>query len=178
MWRTFHDFRSNNEHVRKWHEFLKSVGINEEGKHTHIVYQHLLQFILGLIVNDRNSHDKPESAVNIPVTLSDKMSKEEEQVLRYVAGYIPFALYKRFKMYKNKLAENYCKLLSSWKVPSSSNTKTFLDYTHEWIKLQNRGGLFTISDELYIFFRTLENESRTLLTTANLDRFPGVNVKS
>ncbi|XP_038062542.1 uncharacterized protein LOC119733034 [Patiria miniata] len=131
---------------------------------------------LGLIVSDRNSHDKPERTVN--VSKSEKISKEEEQVLRYVAGYIPFALYKRFKMHKNKVAEMYCKLLSSWKVPSSSNTKTFLDYTHEWIKLQNRGGLFTISDELYIFFRTIENESRTLLTKANLDQFPGVNVKS
>ena len=175
MWQAFERLRTNNDYVNKWHEFLHSVNIHDDGKHTRIIFHHLLQFILHLILKDRHLSDKPMEHIDEE---NQKISNEEEQVLRYVAGYIPYALYKKFKTHKSKVAEVYCKLLHSWKVSSCNNVKTFLEYSNEWINLQNRGGLFRVTDDLYLFFRTLENESRTLLTKANLDKFPGVNIRS
>ena len=45
----------------------------------------------------------------------------------------------------------------------TSSTTSFLEYTQEWTKKVNRGGLFLISDEAYRFFISLELATRTKL---------------
>ena len=46
----------------------------------------------------------------------------------------------------------------------TSSTTSFLEYTQEWTKKVNRGGLFIISDKAYRFFISLELVTRTKLS--------------
>ena len=72
----------------------------------------------------------------------------------------------------------YCKFLKSWKVSSSTMAKTFLDYTNEWINLQNRGGLYHVSDGVYLLIRSMEFVSRTILTKDKLHGFPHTDLNT
>ena len=75
MRRAFHQFKLKS--IGNWTEFVKTLSIGTDGQHVLITYQYLLQTVLTLLVKDRHATDKDDN-VNI--------SKEEEQVLRYIAG--------------------------------------------------------------------------------------------
>ena len=64
---------------------------------------------------------------------TNTVTKEEEQISCYVAGYIPFDLHTKFKDQLNETAQTFCKFLKSWKVCCS---KTFLEYTNQWISAE------------------------------------------
>ncbi len=167
VWQAFHKFKltSGNE----WKAFLDILRIDSLGNHIQIVYQHLLLDIVTLLIKDRNEAD-------LPLSQSDKkvpLSKEEEQVLRYVAGYVPFALCEKLRTQKNSTAAIYCKILSTWRACTTDTVKSFLEYTNEWITIQNRGGLFHVNDDVFLFFRTIENEARQYLSRENLQNCVG-----
>ena len=137
---------------------LKILGLHEEGQHIYLVCQFLLQRVLQSILEDRNRRDKP---VEEPIQAqSESLSPQEEQVLRYVSGYITFSLYKCLNKQKNDSAVTHCQFLKSWKVDCGDETaRTFLQYTNDWIDKQNRGGLFRVKDGAYLLFRAMEQET-------------------
>ena len=90
---------------------------------------------------------------------STKLDESEEQTLRYVAG---FVLYKLFRLVKhNEKPEGKVmeQVLSMWvakrKFPEH-NPISLLDYTNAWTEKVNRGGLYEVSDQFYLFICTIE----------------------
>lgn len=174
VWRKFHEFKMSPITLGNWKSFLRSLGISTEGSHVNIVHQHFMLTVITLIIKDRHTMDLPASSCDT----QEPLTKEEEQVLRYVAGYIPFALMEKFRKQVNNIALTFCDILATWRSCSTNSEKTFLEYTNHWIKVQNRGGLFLVNDDVYIFFRTLENEARPFLSKNNLEKCVGKNIKS
>ncbi|XP_038065836.1 uncharacterized protein LOC119735944 [Patiria miniata] len=172
-WVQYHKLRGTL--CTKWEELLQSQGIDSKGKHVYTVFQYLLLSVFQRVIEARNKKDAPE--IHEPLT-QNSLDKEEEKVLRYVGGYIPFALLKKFRKQKNQTAEVFCKFLASWEVAGSGYAKNFLEYTREWIDTQNRGGLFKISDNVYLYFRAMELVSRVFLTHTNLAKLQGVDIKA
>jgi coiled-coil and C2 domain-containing protein 1 len=172
VWKKFHEFKLSTAHLDNWKSFVNSVGNSSDGSHVNIVYQHILLTIITLLIKDRHVTDLPATSLNNQETLS----KEEEQVLRYVAGYVPFALCQKFSKQLNDTAAIFCKILATWRSCTTNSEKTFLESSNEWVQLQNRGGLFIVNDDVYIFFRTLENEARPFLSKGNLESCVGRNV--
>ncbi|XP_022110823.1 uncharacterized protein LOC110990240 [Acanthaster planci] len=97
----------------------------------------------------RNAKDAPKIDES---TRENCLDKEKEKVLRYIAGYVPFALLKKLKKYSNTAAIAFCKFLNSWEVAGSGYSKTFLD--------------------------SIELVSRVFLTHKNLVKMQGVNIKA
>ncbi|XP_022088017.1 uncharacterized protein LOC110977844 [Acanthaster planci] len=174
VWKHFHKFKLSSIH--EWKSFLESISICTDGNHIHIVYQHLLLSVITLLIKDRHATDLPVAPSNSQVSISN-ISKEEEQVLRYVAGYVPFALFEKFRKQLNETSSVFCSILATWRSCTTDTEQTFLEYTNKWIQAQNRGGLFNINDDVYVFFRTLENEARQFLSKGNLEEFIGKNIK-
>ena len=89
-----------------------------------------------------------------PTLLELKLTSEEEEILRYVAGYVPFSL-KRKYLKQRYLPEGRAILtvLESWSTEEAKHELSFLDYTRKWTEERNRGGLFTIKDDMYTFIR-------------------------
>lgn len=83
------------------------------------------------------------------------MSLEEKNAIRYAASYV---LMKMKKMYKRESVSICCCLLSMEERTTKdeedkeANEESFLEYTCDWLQLINRGGLFTVCDEVYNFF--------------------------
>lgn len=79
-------------------------------------------------------------AVEIPALTSD-----EESILRYVAGYVPFKLLTRYeKDLSSKSTVGIIECLSAMAV--NGEESSLLEYTRKWIHLVNRGGLFEVND--------------------------------
>ena len=155
MWRNFHVYRVTS--CAEWEKFLKSLNISSRSDHSmKLAFQYLIQSAFSKLMKERNNADLPEkeSSTNL-----NPIEKEEEKVLRYVAGYMytPFALLKKYKRQVNKTAQMYRTFLECWSVQSISSGRTFLTYTKEWIDAQNRGRLFQVSDDVYLFFRSMES---------------------
>ena len=72
-------------------------------------------------------------------------------------------------MKSNSSTEAIISMIESWKLDSNkiSDEKSLLDYTKEWIYKIDRGGLFKVNDEFYIFIRNVE-----LCARKSLEPFP------
>ena len=83
------------------------------------------------------------------------MAADEENALRYASGYVPFKLLKRYlqQMEHDPEAEAVADILSQMAVPGEISS--YYDYTKEWVEQVNRGGLFIINNETYLFFKQL-----------------------
>ena len=90
-----------------------------------------------------------------------QLTADEENILRYVAGYVPFKLMKRFEEQSSRQAAEYVECLSHMSV--GGEVTDFSTYTMQWLEQVNRGGLFHVSDETYILFRHIELKVRELL---------------
>ncbi len=123
-----------------------------------IVYQHVNQKLYSDIINCHLGAKFDDNAVDIPTLTSD-----EENILRYVAGYIPFKLLNR---YENDISssDGIIECLSAMAVTGEDGS--LLEYTTKWIGLVNRGGLFEVNDTAYTFFREIETKIRKKLLMA------------
>ena len=70
-------------------------------------------------------------------------------------------LKRKFLKVKSEKSAQFVECLS--RMENDGPTTSFLDYTQEWVKKVNRGGLFVVSDEAYRFFVSLELASRRKL---------------
>ena len=81
------------------------------------------------------------------------ITQDEANALRYAAGYVPFAL----KNWFSKRLEIVAFLSSLGREGVESS---FLEYTKEWVKHVNLGGLFQVNDEVFCLFVEIEMKLR------------------
>ena len=137
--------------------FSKLVGNGQE-QTRRFLQQYMLRVMLEKIMKDCVKDEFTESGSQE----DPDISVHDEQVLRYLAGYIPFALHRRYSKLRSNPAKRLAAFLDEWKKDDDAGTEadTFLQYTSVWLTYQNRGGLFVVSDKVYTFFRSMEFVSR------------------
>ena len=95
-------------------------------------------------------------------TVNLDLSVDEENILRYAAGFVPFKLLKKYEdKCSNSSDLSIIECLSSMAV--NGEESDFLSYTTKWSLLIDRGGLFEINDSTFMFFKAIEVEVRTKL---------------
>ncbi len=172
-----HAFRIDETLLSNWDSLLRDLNISCGQYENDCLLQHLIDCVLEALMTDRNSTDLP--LIEETITNGSNMNKNEEQVLAYVAGYIPFALHKHYKrQFKNNTAEKYAKLLLKW---CSNSLKyegqySFLEYTTHWIQAQSRGKLFQPNPRLFLLFRAAENETRKHLTASVISKYRDISI--
>ncbi|XP_078584070.1 uncharacterized protein LOC144866506 [Branchiostoma floridae x Branchiostoma japonicum] len=161
MFAEYYKMCTGDDFYSLWDSFMATIGQLQ----CPLLYQFVTEKLFEGLLTKKHSVDAPRSsASSVDITISNT----EEQVLRYVAGFIPHALLRRYKRYNNRTAQLYVAVLQQWKVSAVTHTHTtFLQYTEGWVNAVNRGGLFVVTDEVYLFFRAVEKVVRT---TANFDQ--------
>ena len=86
---------------------------------------------------------------------------DEENTMRYVSGFIPYKLLCKYKKENSSKAGEFVECLTHMAVEGPESN--FYDYTKMWIKLVDRGGLYHVSDNCYLFFHAMELKTRNLL---------------
>ena len=101
---------------------------------------------------------------SIVVPVAASLNAEEENVLRYVSGYIALNLMRKYQKEDSEKAIQFVECLSNMAVVGDESS--FYNYTKEWIGLVDhgwRGGLFNVNDCTYTFFKSVEIETRPIL---------------
>lgn len=94
------------------------------------------------------------------------MAADQENVLRYAAGFVPYKLLRKYKQKDTEEAGAIVDCLVEMAV--SGEDSSFLEYTAEWTKAINRGGLFEVNNVSYLFFRAMEGQVSTMLRTLTI----------
>ena len=118
------------------------------------VNQHIFDTLL---VEHFQAQERPSSSTEV----CTQLTAEEENILRYASGFIPFKLLNRYLKQSTEKASQFVECLSNMAV--GGNETSFHHYTTEWIRKVNRGGLFYINDDAYKLFYRIEQEVRTRL---------------
>lgn len=71
------------------------------------------------------------------------LTADEENVIRYVAGFVSFKLLKRYEKSSSEDAVVFVECLPSLAVDGDESS--LLEYTMKWTRLVNRGGLFKLT---------------------------------
>lgn len=160
VWSAFHQLRIA-EGSKLWRDLFSHHGFP---KLSPVVYQQVNQKLYSDLINCHLSAKLDDSAdgsaVEIPALTSD-----EENILRYVAGYVPFKLLKRYeKDLSLESTVGIIECLSAMAV--NGEESSLLEYTRKWTHLVNRGGLFEVNDTTYTLFREIEKKIRKKLLVA------------
>ena len=145
----------------EWQRFLKALDMEEEG--SDILFQFVLCKSYEAALIWRNSiycrqHDFDSSVL--------EFTKEEEKILRYVAGYIPFSLKKKYwTRRQTALGKAVLGMVNSWTIKADENkdSKTLYEYILSWTEKINRGGLMIVNEIFFIFVRHVESVARTII---------------
>lgn len=108
------------------------------------------------------------------------ISPQEEKILRYVAGFIPFSLLKRFKNKSSEIAILVCQLIKTWKADNEDLEKeddNLSDYTKTWIERVDRGGLHNVNDPFYRFICRIEMAARNILNVRLMSNYRGEDLR-
>ncbi|XP_066301667.1 uncharacterized protein [Branchiostoma lanceolatum] len=164
MWAAYHKLCSGEVFHSLWNNLMSKLKKDPCPS----LYIFITKKVFEGLLKMKHNVDAPPSSGNCNSDDIRNMSEAEEQVLRYVAGYIPHALLKRYKKCNNKIAKLYVSVLEQWKVSGTRHSDTsFLKYTEGWVNAVDRGGLFNVTDKVYLFFRAMEKIVRS---TANIQQ--------
>ena len=108
-------------------------------------------------------------------TTSFSFSDDELNALRYVAGYVPYSMLKRYERnHQTKPAVLEC--LGNMAV--AGDDSDIHNYTTKWIETVNRGGLFPINDKSFQLFIAIESIVIQTLSTSYMNTVQHNNIKT
>lgn len=92
----------------------------------------------------------------------------EEKKLQFVSGYIPYSLQKKYKkMKESSTSKGILNVIESWATNREENLFDcgLMEYTKEWTKKVNQGGLREVKDRFYMLIREVEILGKDYLNT-------------
>ena len=155
IWKSFQKLRFN-----KLGKMWSDLFLSNEGnipKLSPLIYQSITQKLYSELIN---CHIGTINDIKVASSRSEvaSLTVDEENIIRYVAGYVPFKLLLQYE--KNMAAEavQVIDCLAGMAVNGDA-----MEYTSKWIDLVNRGGAFDVSDTTYMFFKEVELQVRKQL---------------
>ena len=128
-----------------WGKFFEMIG---KDRLDPLVVQHVNQ---SLFEDMLKTYIQPsKQTVTCPEHHLPTLSSDEENIIRYAAGYVPMKLMK-YEKQSLDVAVEYVECLNSMAV--NGDESSLQAYTLEWSRKVNRGGLFEVNDETFRFFR-------------------------
>ena len=160
VWRKFHQIRTSPSLKFTWDTFLTTAQMDAKTVDPifpQFVTQHLIESMMKVVFSTQQQ--VPETEMESTEIAS--LSKEEENALRYAAGFIPRALRKKLERSSHPLKEEFIICLMELCMEDEvSDDTNFVTYTTEWISRINRGGLYEVNNMTYLLFREVELEFR------------------
>ena len=177
LWKLSRNYKINERTIKEWDVYLQQYNDDSSS------YLHLLDTFVMNIVSYVIEFENREKYKNLPMTPKELLLNDnEQQILRYVSGYIVFALKKKYNLLSKSLKSKEVaiatlQLLDTFIKGQISKVYNFLDFAHTWVEQVNRGGLVEVKDEFYLFIRSIENSVRKTLNISLIQRFEGEGLR-
>ena len=169
MWEQYHQLRISKQFKEEWEKFMtESVG--QHAKPTlyqyvsHRVFKKLLEVELEV---GQHSRDTDTGKIQ-PITW------EEENALRYVAGYVCRKV--QSKIAKSKIENREEMVLCCMDLCGDEEDED--RGTEQWTNAIDRGGLWHISDDTYLIFCLLEEDIRKHLKVSTMKELNATNKRT
>ena len=165
LWRSFHQLRFKNL-VKIWSNFYDALG---KKKFDPLVEQQVNQKLFEDVLKTYFQVPSQAASAIAPASAhqSSELDEEEEQIVRYAAGFVPMSLLKKHEKESTDKSVEFVECLT--KMAVNGDESSFLSYTLEWSRTVNRGGLFEINDDTYRLFKHIEmrmqNQLRAMLNS-------------
>ena len=148
LWTAFHTL-SVRELPELWYGLFE-VDSAVIPKLSPLVYQNVNQRLYEDLIKSHLSSQSTGTPTGIPPQLTG----DEENIIRYAAGYVALKLLKKYE----QSTPEYVECLSAMAV--AGDDSSLLEYTSKWTREINRGGLYEINDMCYSLFREIEIMTR------------------
>ncbi len=157
MWGRYHQLRTTEDFSRRWKHFLlQATGAPVSP----IVFQYLTDKIFRRLICDHFPTPVEKQAGS---TSQQRLSYEEQNAMRYAAGYIPRALRKRLERSSHPLKEELVLCLLDLTEDEDGSHES-----EDWIKRIDRGGLKHVTHLMFTTLAAMETELRS-----HLGKVPG-----
>jgi len=145
LWREFHKARSHSL-TKIWQEYCKLTGIQYDQLAARTVNMKLFEtFMKIFFVSIPNNEDLVP-----PVTpASSQFSDDELNSLRYVSGYVPYKLLRKYEQCRTP-CHAYLECLGNMAV--AGDDSNIHNYTTKWLEIVDEGGVFPVNDDSFLFF--------------------------
>lgn len=123
----FHQFRISAPLRMNWESLLGSFDIEAHNKGSIMLLQCIIcRMLEHLVTQAGHECQKLRPGLNAQENKDFGLSDIECQIVRYISGYIPYSLLKRFCRQKNnKTASTFVEILSTWRDASKSDAPNF-----------------------------------------------------
>ena len=106
------------------------------------------QALVACIDHDSKKEKQPEPSM---LSTCEELGTDEGNIIRYMAGYVPFMLMKVHEKKDTQEDPSVLDCLSEMAVVGAGDD--LFAYTQEWTRTINRGGLFEVKDDVFVFLR-------------------------
>ena len=155
MWRNYHIVRTTDEFTSRWCSFLKNKVKVDTACPT--LYQYITDKFFRILMMREYVVDAPQLIGNS--SGDHVLTYEEDNALRYAAGYIIRIVRKNIDSYSqgnNELMLSLDELIDD----SDGGGYDEDDDSKDWVQLTNRGGLIQITDDAFSLFQAVEQVVR------------------
>ena len=157
IWSSYHHLRCSQEYTAVWQAFFLNLGIVKAHP---LFWQIVGDGMLAQIVKKKfplpaaapAQDSASEGSTRPSLTLRDM------NALRYAAGYVPRAVFKKLNLHPSAVNTRLQKCLQDLLQESSGNLAS-----EEWLDLVDRGGLCRVNDTAFSLFQAMELEVRSHL---------------
>lgn len=150
MWGAYHLYRSSQDFHQKWIDFVDQAI---KRKPSPTFYQFFTHEVFKTLLKMRYPDSSCSSSTNNDICLT----REEENALHYVAGYVVRKI--RNNLEPNSDSSKHNMILCIMEMYGDEWDKE--RGTEDWTNLIDRGGLWHINDQAYDLFYVIEQEVRT-----------------
>ena len=145
----------NPNNLSLWKQFIKDLNFTFTESTVLLLFQFVMDKFLKHGLKFRNSLLESKNVTQVQMD-NQILESDDEESLRYVAGYVLYLLKNSFKNSDPYLKKAVSGIIGIWggkKGMGCSNNITFLEYTQYWVEKVNCGGLIYVTDDFYKFIR-------------------------
>ena len=162
VWAAFHRMRERKNISDRWSSFMTNLPSPVEETSLG------LQLILDRLLRNTIQNQAAQPGNVSTAAVARPLDKLELNAIRYMAGYIAVKLLKKYrkKAKHPRLQQNRRLFVAVLKHMRADNQpgltgSTLVDYTEQWSRLVDRGGLYHINDKVFELIESLEKKSPT-----------------
>ena len=161
-------------------QFIKDLNFTFTESAIILLFQFVMDKFLKHGLKFRNSLLESNNEIQVPKG-NQILESDQEESLRYVAGYVLYSLKNSMKNSDPYLKKAVSGIIGIWggkKDMGCSNNITFLEYTRYWVEKVNRGELIYVTDDFYKFIRNIEYTAREVLNMKLIVAYAGEDLRN
>ena len=170
----------NPNNLSLWKQLIKDLNFTFKKSAVILLFQFVMDKFLKHGLKFRNSLLESKDETQVPMD-NQILESDEEESLRYVAGYILYSLKNSIKSsdpYLKKAVSGINGIWGGKKDIGCNSSIPFLEYTQYWLEQVNLGWLIYVTYDFYKFIRKIEYTIRQVLNMKLIVAYAGENLRN